>query len=230
MTEQHTVEPPSVCPLDLVIESNHRIANNLSALVSILQKKIVAMRTGPEVIPREEVVDALTEVVGKMLAVSRLHRSLTAQPAKGELDLNNVLTEILQAFKTSGIFGDRLHIGSTLGSGCVVESSQAAMLALAFSEIVTNAMKYAHPTGLPVELTIISAPTPDGGVALQIADDGIGLPEGFVESRDAGIGLKLVRALVENAGGRLETRSDELGLTFSIQLLPKVEAAKPCAA
>jgi len=221
MTEYSNVEPPSVCPLDLVIESNHRIANNLSTLVTILQKQVAAMRTGPELIPRQEVVDELSETIGKILAVSGLHRTLTAQPAQGELDLNNVLTEILQAFKTSGIFGDRLHIGSSVGTGCLVESSQAAMLALAFSEIVTNAMKYAHPTGLPVELSITSAPMPDGGVVLQIADDGVGLPEGFVESRDAGIGLKLVRALVENAGGRLETKSDELGLTFSIELSPK---------
>ena len=64
------------------------------------------------------------------------------------------------------------------------------------------------------------APTPDGGVALEIGDDGVGFPEGFVESRDAGVGLKLVRSLVENSGGRLETRSDALGLTFAIQLPP----------
>jgi two-component sensor histidine kinase len=95
------------------------------------------------------------------------------------------------------------------------------MLTLAFSEIVTNAVKYAHPIGLPVEVSIASALAAEGGVVLQIADDGVGFPEGFDESRDAGVGLKLVRSLVENAGGCLATKSDELGLTFSIQLPPK---------
>ena len=43
---------------------------------------------------------------------------------------------------------------------------------------------------------------------LQIADDGVGFPEGFDEWRDAGIGLRLVRTLVESAGG---WRRDQIG-------------------
>ena len=44
--------------------------------------------------------------------------------------------------------------------------------------------------------------------------------EGFDEWRDAGIGLRLVRTLVESAGGSLAIKSDPLGLTFSIELPP----------
>jgi two-component sensor histidine kinase len=92
------------------------------------------------------------------------------------------------------------------------------MLALAFAEIVTNAMKYAHPTGLPVEIGIALGSDTDGALVLQIADDGVGLPEDFVETRDAGVGLQLVRSMVEYAGGRLEIRSDPLGVTFCIHI------------
>jgi two-component sensor histidine kinase len=201
-------------------------------LAAILQVKITALRTGPELIPREEVINALTEMVGKILAMARLHRILVAEPAQGELDLNNVLTEILHEFTTSGMFGDRLHLASTLGSGCLVDPSRAAVLAFVFSEILTNALKYAHPSGLPVELTIASAALPDGGMALEIADDGVGFPEGFDELRDSGVGLRLVRSLVENLGGRVETTSSELGLTFSIRLPPNppAETGTPHAA
>jgi two-component sensor histidine kinase len=69
-----------------------------------------------------------------------------------------------------------------------------------------------------VEMTVSATPASDGTVALSIADDGVGLPEGFVESRDAGVGLKLVRSLVESVGGRLALSSTELGLTFLIEL------------
>jgi two-component sensor histidine kinase len=78
------------------------------------------------------------------------------------------------------------------------------MLALALSEIVTNAVKYAHPTGLPVEISIASVAASDGGLVLEIAD--------------AGVGLKLLRSLVERCDGQLAIRSDALGLTYVIRL------------
>src|SRR5882672_427694 len=169
MADLHTLPVPKVHPLDLVIESNHRIANNLGVLGALLEKRIAAARTGPESVPREHVVEALMETASKILAVSRLHRILTAQPAHAAVDLNNVLTEFLQELGTAGIVGDRLHVSSTLDPGCMVEGSRALMLSFVLSEIVTNAMRYAHPTGLPVELSITGSPTADGGVALQIA-------------------------------------------------------------
>jgi two-component sensor histidine kinase len=224
-------EASAIRPTDLVIESNHRIANHLSALAVIVQKQVRLMQEGPPSIPRVLVMDVLTETMGKILAVARLHHRFAAQPEQGEVDLNQVLTAILQDFTTSGIFGDRLRMGSMTNCACLVDASQASMLTLVFSEIVTNAIKYAHPTGLPVEVSIGSVSTPGGGVAVQIADDGVGFPEGFDELRDAGVGLKLVRSLVENAGGHLSTKSDALGLTFSIELPPaRPGPAKPQAA
>jgi two-component sensor histidine kinase len=86
-----------------------------------------------------------------------------------------VLVDILQEFEA--IFGDRVRLASSSGDGCRLQSSQLALLALAFCEIITNALKHAHPTGLPVEFTIASARRLDGSLVLEIADDGMGLPE-----------------------------------------------------
>lgn len=219
MTERRATEAPSIRPADLAIEAHNRIANHLAALVSITTQQLPAIQAGPASVPREAVVERLTEVAGKILAVSRLHHMLAAKPEQGEVALEDVVMAILKELHTSGIFGDRLRATSTL-DGFRVAASQALTLTLAFSEIVTNAMKHAHPTGLPVELSVGGGRTADGGVALHVSDDGVGFPEGFVEARDAGIGLKLVRSLVENAGGRLDTKSDELGLTVSIELPP----------
>src|SRR5260370_3714044 len=132
---ERRIEASAIHATDLVIESNHRIANHLSALVAIMQKQILAMQAGPAMIPRVLVVDALTETMGKILAVARLHHGFAARPEPGEVDLNKVLTAILQDFTTSGIFGDRLRIGSTTSSGCLVDAAQASMLTLVFSEI-----------------------------------------------------------------------------------------------
>jgi len=134
------------------------------------------------------------------------------------VDLTPLLSDLFGEFEASGVFEHRLRLEWTLAEHCLVDAPQASAIMLAFSEIVTNAMKYAHPTGLPVEMTVSATPASDGTVALSISDDGVRLPEGFVESRDAGVGLKLVRSLVESVGGRIAMSSTELGLTFRIDL------------
>lgn len=152
--------------------------------------------------------------------MGRLHRTLAGQPARGELALNDLLTAVLSDF--SAIFGDRLRSDVSISPSCRLDAARASIFMLAFSEIVANAMKYAHPTGLPVELTILGKSTPDGDVDLMIADDGVGLPEGAKDSPPEGKGLVLIRKLVESLAGRVEINSTELGLMFSI-VLPAAE-------
>ena len=217
MSAFRVLKNPHVRPIDLALEANHRIANHLSMLVATVRRQLPAIEGGPLTVPRNLVADLLNDMAGKTLAVARLHLMLAKQPAAGEVELNKLLMAAADELQSSGIFGDRLQVTSNL-NGCLIEASQASMLTMAFSEIVTNAVKYAHPTGLPVELTIAGTETPDGGLHLEIADDGVGFPEGFDEWRDAGIGLRLVRTLVEGAGGSLAMKSEPLGLTFSITL------------
>jgi two-component sensor histidine kinase len=220
MSAYCALKDPTIRPADLALQANHRIANHLSMLVAAVRRPLPAIEAGPQTIPRELVADLLNDMAGRILAVARLHLMLAKQLAPGEVELGKVLMAAAGELQSSGIFGDRMQITSSLDS-CLVEASQASMLLMAFSEIATNAMKHAHPTGLPVELTIAGTATPGGGVQLQIADDGVGFPEDFDEWRDAGLGLRLVRSLVESAGGHLTTNSDPLGLTFSIQLPPQ---------
>ena len=221
MASHANLDTPGTARADLVAEANHRIANHLGSLVALLRTQAASTRDGPEMFSRDEVVALLNDAAGKILAVSRLHHRLAALPARGLIDLNEMLRDLLEAFEESGVFGARLHWHSTFGAGCQLRAAHASAIALAFAEILANAQKYAHPSGLPVELRITTtAATPGEGVVLEIADDGVGLPEGFVEARDAGVGLRLVRSLVESTGSTLDLHSDALGLTFTIRLPP----------
>jgi two-component sensor histidine kinase len=220
MTQHALFEAPEISPYDLVVESNHRIANHLASLAAILRRQMSSVGDGPDLISRNEVVSVIQEAAGKIMAVSRLHQLFTLHPSDAVLDLGEVLRDMLQAFEDSGIFDGRLHAHATFDGRCQIRSAHASAIALASAEAITNAVKYAHPSGLPVELSIVATAAPGGGAVLEIGDDGVGLPEGFEESRDSGAGLKLMRLLVENIGGGLNIKSHALGLTVIIRLPP----------
>jgi two-component sensor histidine kinase len=216
MTAAEVPETPT--PLQRSIEADHRIANELGQLAALLARQIKSAESGPAMVPRASLTNALRLHHGRLLGISRLHHAISRQPDQNVVDLTQMLTDLFGEFEACGVFEHRLRLEWTLSQHCVVDAAQASAMTLAFSEIVTNALKYAHPTGLPVEMTVSVALVSDGTVALSISDDGVGLPEGFVESRHAGVGLKLVRSLVESVGGRIAMSSSELGLSFRIDL------------
>jgi signal transduction histidine kinase len=116
-------------------------------------------------------------------------------------------------------------------------------LAEVLSNLLTNAVKYTDPGGL-IEL---SGAVEGASVRLAVKDDGIGIaPESlphifelFSQGDDAafrsegglGIGLALVRGLVELHGGRVEARSDGPGRGSEfIVHLPLADAVEQAAA
>src|SRR5689334_1768749 len=160
----------SVWPLmiDAVTEANHRIGNHLATIVGFAQKEAARLEAGADIIRREDAVAAIRGLAGKVAAVSTLHRSLAANPQRADMDLAQVLGETLQPLQE--LYGKRLRLAMSIAPGCAVSSEQGYVLSLAFAEILTNAMKYAHPTGLPVEISVVGGATAGGGTTLEIAD------------------------------------------------------------
>ncbi|MBY0319480.1 MAG: ATP-binding protein [Reyranella sp.] len=218
-----TVTPAAatpVAPRERTVEASHRIANELSQLAALLQRQIKATALGPESLSRQAVIEMLRVQHARLLGIARLHHAISRAPDRDDVDLAQVMTDLFRELEASGVFEQRLRVSWEFAERCRIDAAQASALTLAFSKIVTNAMKYAHPTGLPVEMTITATTSSGGAVAVRIADDGVGLPDGFVEDRDAGVGLRLVRSLMENVGARIDISSNELGLVFDVELPP----------
>ena len=209
-------EMPETPSVDLAREANHRIANHLTALASIVKLRADNARDGRDLVTRAQVTNTLSDIHSVIVAIGRLHHTLATMPEQRELVLGDLLTEVLCDFKA--IYGDRLHPRVHLPPACRLDAGQAWIFILVLSEIVSNALKYAHPTGLPVELDIYGELTPDNNISLLITDDGVGLPDGFDEARHEGKGLRLIRGLIDQGGGRVEVFSTSIGLSFAIRL------------
>ena len=94
----------------------------------------------------------------------------------------------------------------------------ALPLALISAELVSNSLKYAHPTGLPTKITLSCTRDENGGLTLIYEDDGVGFPEEFDVNEAGHTGMNFIRLLSKALGGAHEWHSDPLGICFEISL------------
>jgi two-component sensor histidine kinase len=195
-------------------EANHRIANNLSMVAAYLRLQSAAVGHRP--VSPEEVRRMLLEAAARVETIGKLHRHLASGPREGVVDLTTYLEELCSDLTGSMGFAGALSFRN--GLPCRVGREKAVAVALSVLEATTNAMKYAHPAGIPGLIEVSCYPDLNGGVTVEVIDDGVGLPEGFDPSIDGGLGMKVLRSLVRPLGGRVAFDSDGLGLRVRISV------------
>ena len=84
--------------------------------------------------------------------------------------------------------------------GIEIELPAVTAIPLGFiaNELITNATKYG--TG---RITVRLEANPAKGYALSVANEGPALPEGFDPAAGKGLGMRIIRSLVERIGGEL---------------------------
>jgi two-component sensor histidine kinase len=210
--------------IELLRETNHRIANHLSLLVGMIQTQASAVGRGPEVVSRDHARLLLQEAAGKVVSVSHLHRRLSDQPRKDGIHVCDYLIESTSTLISSLALGPRVGLVQHLSADCIISPEQAQKIGLLVNEIMMNAVKHAHPTGIPVQIAIGCRREANGRFTIEIADDGVGLPEGNDGMTGGGVGFRLIRSLVQSLGAELRIESDSLGLSFAITLPPPLQA------
>lgn len=216
MLLEQTALTPSNTPIrDLVAEANHRIANSLSAVAGLVQHQIQALKHEHRAIEMAEVRRMLGEVRARVDAVARLHRALSDIPPGAPIDLGRYLQQIASELVATLSHGDETILHFACELECRVAPDRALYLGLITVEIVTNALKYAHPAGVNGRIAIKSWRTTDA-LVVEIADDGVGFPDGF-DPAESPSGLRIVRSLVDQVGGTVRFDSDDLGVTCTIQ-------------
>lgn len=215
-------------PAELLHETNHRIANHLGLLVAMLRTQINGIGKGPQILSRDAAKEMLQATAGKLVSVSYLHHRLSEQPQLEGIVLSSYVADLCRAFVSSLSLGARVHFVHKWAADCRLSSDQAQYIGLILNEVLVNALKHAHPTGLPVQIEISCQARADGQVAIAIGDDGVGLSEDE-SMRAGGVGFNLIRALTKSLNADLKIESDSLGLTFVITL-PAVDAVKGLSA
>jgi two-component sensor histidine kinase len=205
-------------PADLVAEANHRIANSLTLLIGMVRMQAVTVKKRAEPFSNAEVRHLLDGIAARLSTISQLHRILGRSGQDGVISLKPHLHEVTDAL-VAALSSERQEVRVMhTGDDCMVMMRQVQPLVLILSETFINAMKYAHPSGVPLVMVVDCSSTPDGQLMLTISDDGVGLPEGFDPLTGGGMGFKVVRSLAAEIGAHLDIRSTHLGLSFRLSL------------
>jgi len=186
-------------------EIHHRVKNNLQTVAALLrlQGRRIESASGRE---------ALDEAVRRVGAIAVVHETLS-QTYEEEVEFDAVADQLLSLVSEVG--GEsgaragavRLHRTGTFGT---IGSDVATPLAMVLTEVLQNAMEHGFPDGRSGTVHV-AARTTDAGLEVRVADDGVGIPDGFDPWTSSSLGLSIVRTLVGELGGtmRIARRCDE---------------------
>jgi two-component sensor histidine kinase len=201
-------------------EANHRIANHLALIASLmrLQKQALAKAKS---FSREDAEWVLEDSVRRIDTVARVHRLLAHSDDHSWIDVRDYLQGIVES--TAGHAKYRLQ--SQFDCRCLIRADHVASLGLLVGELVTNAVKYAHPAGVAGVIELFCSAADDTSTIVRVSDDGVGLPEDFDPATSGSLGLRMIRALVQRLQGEIAFDSACLGLNVTIRI-PNAEGLR----
>jgi two-component sensor histidine kinase len=211
---------------DVLSDINHRISNNLALLASTVSMRAASFsrRKGP--IGGHEAAAALHEITARIAIVGHMHRLLSTRPGADHAGFGPHLRELCRLFISALAAPERWEVVDAGTSDCPVSAEHFLPLSLIVTEVVTNALKHAHPGGAPGRLTIACRREPDGTVVIEVADDGVGFPEDFELAAGGGIGSRTIHVLAQQVDAEIAFDSRSTGLRFELRL-PAADASGP---
>ncbi len=204
----------------LLREVNHRVKNNLAALISMLHmEQNKARATG-----NTGYIDFLNDLISRIQSLSTVHSMLSAQNWQ-PLELSQLCNQVIQAAISGTPPGKKVQIEiPKTKSKIQVNSNQAHHLTLVINELTTNSIKHAiHDRDQAIIRVDISN---DGdNIEIRFKDDGPGFPQALIDGdfRRANIGFELIRGIVQQSlDGELILENDN-GATAIIKFQNELE-------
>ncbi len=194
-----------------VAEADHRIANNLASLSGVIRLQRNSISKSGRTFTTEQVCMLLDDIDARIEVTAKLHKSL-AQAVNGNgVNLGDFLGEISEMIST---LSPEARMDLTVDNSCdgYIDPRHALHAGLITAELLTNASKYAHPSGLVVKVNVLCETKDDGSFMVKVTDDGVGFPEDFDPSTDGGLGFQLMRALANGLNAELQFEHDSLGV------------------
>lgn len=191
----------------LLAEVNHRVANSLALVSSLVRMQVSAV-----VDPGAKA--ALAETQARITAIANLHRSLYTSTDVQQVDLAAYLETLVGELGNSITASGRTPTIKLHAEPVSIKTDRAVSVGMIATELVTNALKYAYPVG-EGEVRVSLSRTPPNQVTLSVADDGVGWT-GNGTAKGSGLGGKIIAAMSKRLAARLEYHDRPIGTLAAI--------------
>ena len=143
-----------------------------------------------------EVEQILLESVERIQGIAATH-DLLSSTQLGVAPVDQIARKIVGVVR-GNLVPPHLRVHFAVGNAPYhMPTEQATTLAIILNELIANAIEHGFE-GREQGAIRISASRQDRHIVLRVADDGCGLPEGFTIQSSEGLGLSLVRRLVQS--------------------------------
>ena len=193
----------------LLAEVHHRVKNNMAVVSGMMQLQAFK-EDDPDI--KTKLLDNVARI-GTMASIhEHLYQSENFSSLKFSDNLESLSTKLVHTMQVD----TNVSIETDLES-VELNLNQAIPCSLIVSEVITNALKHAFD-GREEGKLALKLQQIDDTVRLTISDDGVGLPENFVdEDNDSSLGFHLIKKLSSQLGGEYEYGSNGEGTVFTLE-------------
>jgi two-component sensor histidine kinase len=193
----------------LLEELQHRVANSLQIIASILLMKARTVQS-------EETRVHLRDAHKRVMSIAAVQKQLHASGANGSIEIRPYLTRLCETLAISMIGDSRPISLQVVGEGGPATSRQAESLGLIVTELVMNALKHAFPDEKAKGQITVAYDMVGTNWKLSVSDNGIGKPDGVFAQGRSGLGTGIVQALSHQLDAQFATVAGPEGTTVSI--------------
>ena len=190
----------------LLQEVNHRVKNNLTAILGLLQIQEAKIKN-------KAYLTFINEFKGRIYGLSTVHSLLTKsnwQPLNLNLLCNKIINASIDCLHCSNITDINISPSTVL-----ISSNQAYHLTLVINELITNSLKYGKKNKHKIHLNVDIKKNKEN-IIITYRDTGKGYPKRLIEKNfsNTGVGFDLIKGIVTHSlNGELQIYNDNGAVT-----------------
>lgn len=175
----------------LLREVNHRVANSLSLVQSLVGLQTSSLRD-------DGAKAALRDTQNRIAAIMQIHRRLYTSDDVQAVDAAGYLRGLVEELERSmSAQGQRRSIVFDADE-VVLDTDRAVSLGVVVTELVTNACKYAYGADGDGEVRVRLRREGDDQAVLTVEDDGCGMPAADAKPQGTGLGRRVIDAMASS--------------------------------